>query len=528
MAATESPRKRQPQLSEHAPDTVACPCCQAMVSLHCINEHLDEGCPISRSSAHAVHAESFPSVTCPPQKRTRVSLLSPQGDASVAPVPVPAAAPLPIGARVLVVGLGDRPEFNGAHGTLAEYSVGVSRWKVRMDDGSERLVKSSNLEVARAEAVVAQGSPDSPSHAEPLAPHTEESDAFHDAASVVSDDAASTSSQATPPEMSALEAALTGMRDGRFNEVDAVSEVARTRVVTLRQTLVDAVRTHQPELRAYVNLSQPTTFEELSQRNKVRRQLELVARAAEDNIEQIFALVETPAEELQTAEDEVLQKIDDCISCLTTFREKTAQQILQRQAAAKEEREVRKRDLVAVASCVAQLDGFVQRWSEEVRSETREGRDVYCKQIEQFQEEEARYVRANDSPDKNPAFARVRSDVAFARERLCDQDTRAAAVEELLKRWALLQSRLPAAELGDESKEADVHTCENGHVLKLFSSSGTTFKCDRCGGKQRDGVVLYGCRQCDFDVCVGCVEQATNDAPATGRKRRRSWLFPWR
>jgi hypothetical protein len=92
---------------------------------------------------------------------------------------------------------------------------------------------------------------------------------------------------------------------------------------------------------------------------------------------------------------------------------------------------------------VARLESFVQRWADEVKSETIEGRDVCQQQIEKMQDEEARYVKANESPAANPAFAKVRADLAFAKERLHEQYGRGTAAVEFVQRWMRLQEKLP-------------------------------------------------------------------------------------
>lgn len=53
--------------------------------------------------------------------------------------------------------------------------------------------------------------------------------------------------------------------------------------------------------------------------------------------------------------------------------------------------------------------------------------------------------------------------------------------------------------------EALRNRCEFGHTLRAFKVNTAGFGCDGCEQPQRQGVTLYGCRECDFDLCEACV-----------------------
>mmetsp|Transcript_77556 Transcript_77556/g.141951 ORF Transcript_77556/g.141951 Transcript_77556/m.141951 type:complete len:1353 (-) Transcript_77556:110-4168(-) len=54
-------------------------------------------------------------------------------------------------------------------------------------------------------------------------------------------------------------------------------------------------------------------------------------------------------------------------------------------------------------------------------------------------------------------------------------------------------------------EKKEVHLCPAGHELEQFVSDGKHL-CDKCQFKFPEGTTLYGCRQCDFDACCGCVK----------------------
>lgn len=89
-----------------------------------------------------------------------VEELSPLNKAAVVTLASPTVeggtfSDLRVGQKVRVVGLKARPELNGQVGSLAEWSSGDERWRVRMVDGSGKMYKSANLEVMSEVAEVA-------------------------------------------------------------------------------------------------------------------------------------------------------------------------------------------------------------------------------------------------------------------------------------------------------------------------------------------------------------------------------------
>ena len=61
-------------------------------------------------------------------------------------VPVQEQSKLRLGQQVRVVGLQSRPELNGQGRTVVEWDEEQARWKVRMTDGTGKLLKEDHLE----------------------------------------------------------------------------------------------------------------------------------------------------------------------------------------------------------------------------------------------------------------------------------------------------------------------------------------------------------------------------------------------
>jgi len=56
--------------------------------------------------------------------------------------------------------------------------------------------------------------------------------------------------------------------------------------------------------------------------------------------------------------------------------------------------------------------------------------------------------------------------------------------------------------------------CPGGHALRPFKATEPDWLCDRCKAEVPRGGDLYGCRDCDFDLCRQCMEQV-----AAGREQ---------
>merc|ERR1719482_268387 len=54
------------------------------------------------------------------------------------------------GQRVRIAHLQARPELNGLEGTIVQWDVAEERWRIRMDDGTGKMLRAANLEAASA------------------------------------------------------------------------------------------------------------------------------------------------------------------------------------------------------------------------------------------------------------------------------------------------------------------------------------------------------------------------------------------
>eukprot|EP01084_Bolivina_argentea_P147658 258304_1 len=54
--------------------------------------------------------------------------------------------------------------------------------------------------------------------------------------------------------------------------------------------------------------------------------------------------------------------------------------------------------------------------------------------------------------------------------------------------------------------------CPQGHQLTEFQPKRYGFSCDGCGDSALPTDSLYGCRQCNYDLCETCVIKQNNDS----------------
>jgi hypothetical protein len=248
-------------------------------------------------------------------------------------------------------------------------------------------------------------------------------------------------------EISALEVGFANVLQRALLDVDTITTSARGRVIELRRSVEAEVGSRRDDLKSYLSLARPATYEELLHRNSIRSRLDSMAQKTEDAIVDALDYAESPDKAMDDASNYVLPMLDAAIRRLTAMRVHATQSLDERKAALTVETARRCEDISAVAKCVAEVDEFVQRWQIEVQAETLEGRDVYNEKIEQLEEDEARYVRANDTPSHNPAFAEVQASLSLARERIREQKRRASLLAQRSEKWAALRAKLPKLEM---------------------------------------------------------------------------------
>lgn len=67
------------------------------------------------------------------------------------------------------------------------------------------------------------------------------------------------------------------------------------------------------------------------------------------------------------------------------------------------------------------------------------------------------------------------------------------------------------------TRRGTASSCPSGHGLTQFSTPRLGFSCDLCDAQMPEGATLYGCRQCDYDVCALCRRSAAASINPSGK-----------
>lgn len=116
-----------------------------------------------------------------------------------------------------------------------------------------------------------------------------------------------------------------------------------------------------------------------------------------------------------------------------------------------------------------------------------------------------------------PRAPRVLRDSWFLRGDLVPPPTGSEKMQHIQASHPLATGSIIASR--DISKPIDrianvASTCPSGHLLVDFRTELFAFQCDVCGNDQiLVGSLMYGCRECDFDVCHLCIDRYSCTQP---------------
>mmetsp|Transcript_53950 Transcript_53950/g.78814 ORF Transcript_53950/g.78814 Transcript_53950/m.78814 type:complete len:104 (+) Transcript_53950:56-367(+) len=74
--------------------------------------------------------------------------------------------------------------------------------------------------------------------------------------------------------------------------------------------------------------------------------------------------------------------------------------------------------------------------------------------------------------------------------------------------------------------------CKSGHALEQLIVPNNTFHCDMCLEKEGEGAekklvpigsVMYGCRECNWDICETCDQEIQDKATAPWPEQQSVW-----
>lgn len=243
-----------------------------------------------------------------------------------------------------------------------------------------------------------------------------------------------------------FEAPFVSERNTSIQQVDSVASMANDLVTRLRNEITQRVEVAREDFEEYQKIEVPTTYEHQCARNASRGKLELMVQNIQKDVEQIICASQTPCDALQAAKRSSLTRVDNAIKRLTLLRNETLRLYEEREVRLERDRDEDERRIAEMALRLEKVDAFVQCVAGQVAVETAEGQELHQNRLNRLMEEEARYIRANDALEKNPAFTKLRDEIRLTRDRLEKQSDRQRAGRNLLDGWVSLLRKMPKIE----------------------------------------------------------------------------------
>jgi len=209
-----------------------------------------------------------------------------------------------------------------------------------------------------------------------------------------------------------------------------------TQVVQLRDEIQQMVEQHRSQFREYSTLQQPDDFHQQCARNALRNHLTgVVTKQAQGKLKSLLQSSSTPQEVLQKVEAAQCEYIDALVGTLEEFRAETTEEFRKLK-----EEEAKQRRMSAAAALELEpslqcLDSFMRQLSQEVGQETAHATEVHTAKLQALQQKQMRFVAANDSPEKNPVFAKVLQDMDSTKHALEEHKSQHASCNSLLEDW---------------------------------------------------------------------------------------------
>jgi len=240
-----------------------------------------------------------------------------------------------------------------------------------------------------------------------------------------------------------LEAHLRSERQLGLQCIDEAVDAAREQVLRLQEEITERVELVRDELEAYPGLGNPRTYEQQCVRNTLRYKIKGVVQDTQNSLEQILGASQEPLDVFNGTRCSALARIDDLLKRLTLLRSEALSLYKEKELKVKREHQENQHTISELAPCVEKLDTFVRCFTNEVAEEVVEGQEMYQSRLDRLVAEEAEYVRANESLEMNPAFAKIREDIKQIGGRLNEQSRRDEERSGLLESWSSILNRMP-------------------------------------------------------------------------------------
>lgn len=241
-----------------------------------------------------------------------------------------------------------------------------------------------------------------------------------------------------------LKAHLLGARAHALREARDVSAKMHAKVQQLCSEVLHDVQQSKQDLEEYPTACKPSDYSQQCVRNKLRSGLEQVARSTHNNLKSLIHASREPEQALSSAKTAQLEKIDSAMLTLEKLRAETLLVFEEAEEAEKVACEESEAAALSLAPSLECVDRFVHHLAQEVDHETRQASQVHSDKLEELKAEQLRFVNANDSPQRNPIFAKVIQDIASTERLLEEHSGRSDSQKEFLQDWKDAMAVMPA------------------------------------------------------------------------------------
>lgn len=204
------------------------------------------------------------------------------------------------------------------------------------------------------------------------------------------------------------------------------------------------IRRRRQDLTEYMRKGKPVDRNQQCDRNALRGELEDVVRTVRRNLMSLITASRELEGGLDAAEAGQLAKIDNMMCMLEKLRSETVEEFQKRKEEAVVMCEANKAASLSLEPSLRCLDGFMQQLALEVDDETSKAIQVHTEKLEQLQELQARYVLSNESPERNPGFAKVLEDIGTTERVLEEHRNHCASHKDLRRDWQEVLDQMPA------------------------------------------------------------------------------------
>lgn len=245
-----------------------------------------------------------------------------------------------------------------------------------------------------------------------------------------------------------LKAHLLGARAQSLQHARHVNTSMHAKVLQLCKNIQHDVDQSKQGLVEYsATATKPSDYDQQCARNQVRGGLEQVARKTSSNLQSLIDASRVPEDTLAAEKAKHLETIDSIIRMAEQFRAETVSAFEELEEKERVEFEACEAAALALEPSLKCVDDFVQQLGREVDDETTKATQVHTDKLLELKLEQLRFVNANDSPQRNPIFAKVIEDIAsterLLKEHSCHSETYNVFLEDWKQSLALMPTQMP-------------------------------------------------------------------------------------